>query len=60
MRLCTSDMPDVQKGLYITPYTESVDGYRHGYRNHHGLVQWTRNADHPADAKCPECAATTQ
>lgn len=52
--------PGIEKGAYITPYCEAVDGYRHGYYvdspnpNKRG-VRWTRSANHPPDPRCPAC-----
>ena len=59
MILCTSERPGMAGAAYHLPYIEAVEGKRHGYMGRHG-VTWTRTATHPADPKCPECAANTQ
>lgn len=62
MILCDASNPGTDSaGLYECPYSESVDGYRHGFLHEDGYgrswVKWTRAANHPADPRCPECAA---
>lgn len=55
--VCSSSSPGELNGLYYLPYVEAVEGYRHGYMTKHDGVRWTRDASHPIDPKCPECAA---
>jgi hypothetical protein len=64
--ICDSSSPGESGGVYTLPYGEAVEGKRHGYedagttrtgRQWTRGVQWTRNADHPPDPKCPECHA---
>jgi hypothetical protein len=67
MILCDSSNPGVAGDVYTLPYSEAVEGYRHGYevrgrsritgREWSKGVTWTRNADHPEDPRCPECRA---
>lgn len=63
MILDDANSPAVEGGLYVIAYGELVDGYRHAYRapvGRHGFrttVRYSRSANHPADLRCPECAA---
>lgn len=58
MILHDANSPHVERGLYVIGYCEMVDGYRHAYRDERkGIVRYSRKADHPADPRCPECAA---
>jgi hypothetical protein len=51
----------VERGRYFIGYSDMVDGYRHAYwddrprRDGGQRVRHTRKANHPADARCPEC-----
>jgi hypothetical protein len=52
--------PAVERGKYVVPYNESVDGYRHAYkwtspRGFRSEVRYSRTANHPPDPRCPEC-----
>lgn len=53
-----ADHPAVEGGHYVISYNELVDGYRHAYRvEGERKVRYTRRDNHPADPRCPECAA---
>jgi hypothetical protein len=61
-----ADYPAVEGGTYVIAYGELVDGYRHAYADpdgrrgrRSGKVRYSRTAGHPADPRCPECAALT-
>lgn len=54
--ICDSSAPGMSGQVYRLPYPEAVEGKRHGYATKHNGVQWTRNPDHPADPRCPECS----
>jgi hypothetical protein len=65
MILCDSSQPGESGGVYTLPYSEAVDGRRHGYKlirtTRTGQqwdrgVEWTRDPNHPPDPKCPECS----
>jgi hypothetical protein len=62
--ICDSSAPGMAGDVYHLPYAEAVEGKRHGYAVEHksritgrraSFVEWTRNAGHPPDPKCPEC-----
>ena len=62
--ICDSSAPGMAGDVYHLPYVEAVEGKRHGYAVEHKsritghvsrFVEWTRNAGHPPDPKCPEC-----
>lgn len=66
MILHDANTPFVERGVYIIGYCELVDGYRHAFADpqsrrgrRSGSVRYSRTANHPADPRCPECAATT-
>jgi hypothetical protein len=66
--ICDSSAPGMAGDVYHLPYVEAVEGKRHGYtitkrtrngREYNTGVEWTRDAGHPADPKCPECKHPT-
>lgn len=67
--ICDASSPGLNGEVYNLPYAEAVEGKRHGYEvrkrkrttgEEYSLgVEWTRNPDHPADPRCPECANPT-
>lgn len=63
MILDDADHPAVEDDVYVIGYIELVDGYRHAYEvpvGRYGVrkgVRYSRTANHPADPRCPECAA---
>ena len=63
MILDDADNPGVEGGTYVISYCELVDGYRHAYETttrfgQRKVVRYSRTPNHPADPRCPECAAT--
>jgi len=58
-----ADHPSIEGGVYHIGYVEMVDGYRHAYRapvgkcGHRTVIRYSRSPNHPADPRCPECAA---
>jgi hypothetical protein len=66
--ICDSSAPGMAGDVYHLPYVEAVEGKRHGYTVTHtsridgrtrSFTQWTRDAGHPPDPKCPECHSPT-
>ncbi len=62
MILDDANHPAVEGGVYHIAYGELVDGYRHAWfedspNPRKRRVRYSRDRNHPADSRCPECAA---